>query len=585
MANIPNCGCPWHGLVEGNYLTLEDGKGTRIYYGEGYAGAHLLDFGMPEPEISKEEHDAGMRWSNKALLHISKDGDTAIHGKSIGRTHNEKAGWIYHDSNGDNWLAIVNLHDYDQNEYKLTLRRFGVFVRQAGEQIEYTYFFTLPQSGIERSRVLGFIQAVRKDGAAALFVRHVEQEYVAPIGHIVEVSISGAGSDATVTVSILKNNAQCGGVLTTSETKLPESTSRWVYGFVGVDHERPAYPLCGDVTVSGTADIYEEDNPPEGAIPVKLMIPKEYKYNRRATLSDFMVSAWYNEDNSISYVTADYTQEVKNEYTTSVSGSCSITYSYYPDAGGASICQGGYQSAASGSAEFEYNGAASNYTQAVIKIDGVVMHTYSNTASLTESSSASHSFNEPFTIGPGNTNPNSPRVRTFVDHGGSATISDGTNTINISVGGGVENDFSTDYRQVIGLPIRGLLPVWSDDYITGTEVWRREWMTYGPSSLYSSIVREPGSYVFGKNEETQPARQKLGFAKMSILPTTYNVITYDYIRYDYLKQYIDLSISNKVTTPDGAKTIGSSNFPVGTRFAYNPITKELAVSSKYVFWT
>lgn len=88
-------GCPWHGLVEIDTLTLpnSDQKSWATLNANGDADIVRLASPPSEPNTTSEEIAAGMEWRNYALV----TGKTRIlHGKAMGTNH-----WIYVPSSGN----------------------------------------------------------------------------------------------------------------------------------------------------------------------------------------------------------------------------------------------------------------------------------------------------------------------------------------------------------------------------------------------------------------------------------------------------------------------------------------------------
>lgn len=282
LARYGMWGHPFHGKVSGGQLELPNG--TSIAYPqpagetpEQYGSARALIVpGVPEvartPEQAAADTAAGYAWRNVATL---SGGRNQLWGKPLD-------GWIYIDPAGERWLVRYPA-GWDSTEHDLStplsltfrLSRFGVI---GGDPEHYDYPVTLTdwqQSGdpitwypVDSSDGAAplttaklCLDGLQPDGSAAAIMICKRRGSLAPspigrrpnvdccIRHPLgwlELTISGAGRSATVSLSVLRSRAQ---------TLHHDVSSIAIPGQVGAIYEDSDYQWVASVTPDTPADL------------------------------------------------------------------------------------------------------------------------------------------------------------------------------------------------------------------------------------------------------------------------------------------------------------------------------------------
>lgn len=232
LGRISIMGTPWHGLVQGAKLTLpnavemdypQPSVGT---YPDQAGATHLVRVpGVPDVvrsgEQAAEDAAGGRQWRNVAML---SGAARMLYGKNLN-------GWIYTDPNGDRWRVTVSfaegvLRDFSEPySFNVTLSRFGVLGGAAASHGHSVTITDWQQATPAASWYTGgevtsgalHVHAIQPDGsAAAVMICRLRLEesggvidpyFRYPVGWA-QISISGPGSAATVSISILRSRAQ-----------------------------------------------------------------------------------------------------------------------------------------------------------------------------------------------------------------------------------------------------------------------------------------------------------------------------------------------------------------------------------------
>lgn len=237
----PVWGVPWHGQWRGSLLTLPNGttkswavlaakqatlNGVTSDIPDTFGNAHLVKVpGVPAVTRTADEltadQAAGRDWRNMASL---SGGRQNLHSQNLD-------GWIYIDPNGDRWLARCAEFDEDIEHDRslafagtLTLSRFGVFGGEA-ESYSYPLSFTVATWGFDTAAMMPAIlsfpakvrilrDAYKPDGSAVIGAVHARYANVTSAPNIrrvysfLELSISGPGSAATVSIALIRPYSQ-----------------------------------------------------------------------------------------------------------------------------------------------------------------------------------------------------------------------------------------------------------------------------------------------------------------------------------------------------------------------------------------
>lgn len=242
-------GCPWHGKVAAHKLALPNSEEMDYtqpselsvredahfpacwYYDAAAAGTNHLIVVPDLPAITRTEAQqtadaaAGRQWLTRAVL---SGGRFQLYGKDL-------KGWIYVDPNKDCWLVECDrfwpypkLESAGAINATVRLTRFGVIdlSNPAPDPEQYEYDVTLAAGWL--TGPVGYeaiylqIDALSRTGNKAAIGLHVGTNSPygreVEVGGYLEVSISGAGSDATVTLSVLKTYDDCYSPGETSDT-------------------------------------------------------------------------------------------------------------------------------------------------------------------------------------------------------------------------------------------------------------------------------------------------------------------------------------------------------------------------------
>ena len=223
----PVWGCPWHGPVQSNWLTLPTGQtkawpqpaglqtpapGSTPLYDRAGETHRLALLGVAPVVRSVEEQAVdmakGWQWRTEAILSGAQQ---QLYGTPLN-------GWIYLDPAGDRWLVTcAALHEANEytigpRSFDITLSRFGD-IGQAAEQ--HVYSVSLTDWGLDagtlpdKARLL--VDAIHPAGASAIIMVHERrptQQQIRWPHSFLQLSISGAGADATLAFSVARSRSQ-----------------------------------------------------------------------------------------------------------------------------------------------------------------------------------------------------------------------------------------------------------------------------------------------------------------------------------------------------------------------------------------
>lgn len=218
---VPPWGCPWHGLVRNQQLTLPNGEVIPfpMLGAQWYQRGHTRLVRHPNApqdqrtEAQREIDDAaGRQWWREAII-----SGGSLHGRPLrfGRT------WLYVDPAGHTWLAECDVSLFSETII-VTLSRFGVL---GGTPQRFSYSIARPDLGQDAPE-LAFLSLdialvdSKIDGSGALFGIYGNFRPapgtvfpLAPVGWF-EVQLAGLGSECEVTAATLKTRAQALGEVT-----------------------------------------------------------------------------------------------------------------------------------------------------------------------------------------------------------------------------------------------------------------------------------------------------------------------------------------------------------------------------------
>lgn len=333
-------GHPWHGLCTNGVLALPNGT-TKTYPQPASGDAHVLRVpGVPEvtrtPEEAAADSAAGRTWLNYAILSGSA---CQLYSKALGAGR-----WIYADEAGDRWLVTTTLHGAtvagleSAGTITVTLARFGVV---GGAPATYTHVVTVPALGqdspvlynpavstetiLVKSAISARLVTFNARGGAAAFrlgvdvpvlLRNTQMQF-RPCGWL-EIQISGAGSAALVTLSVLKTRAQ-----TVGESQLTAAlTTTVLYQTVTETTtyvDAAPFPTCGGLRVrytttstfeaelvGGDPDLDVGDTHQALAWPTAEGV---YPITRgtRQHMAEWVIGVGYDVAGTLEYITARYT--------------------------------------------------------------------------------------------------------------------------------------------------------------------------------------------------------------------------------------------------------------------------------------
>jgi len=255
MSNVPPWGCPYHGLIQDNQLTLPNGDTLPCRQPNGFSfergHTHLVQ--VPDaPETTRtidelaEDTASGRQWLDQALISGNQ-----IHGVYIGN-----GAMIYIAPDGSRWLVNASLHGSNAGTTAstVTLRRFGII---GGEPEEYTYAVPVPDlsaesayHGVQPSVVQVRMFHAHPQGKAAVFglfaklVNYIEYAALAWL----ELSLSGPADDCLIGIALIRDAATTDGVLAELDDFGSVSQfTRWlVADSVETGSPASAYPACSD---------------------------------------------------------------------------------------------------------------------------------------------------------------------------------------------------------------------------------------------------------------------------------------------------------------------------------------------------
>lgn len=225
--SLPTWGCPWHGLVRAGVLTLPNGQ-TKAYPSpppnERRTGDTFLVQvpGVPEvvrtPEEQAADTAAGRQWWNKAII---SSGKFLLYGKSVD-------GWVYCDPDGARWrvdgLTFEPLSG-NAGSWPVKLVRFGEF---RGDEESYSHTVALGNLGQSTPTLTNVSQTtlqvrdIAPDGSRALLAIVAQRgifsggglwpdgsaaRWMPALGWL-ELTISGKGAEAVLSLSVLHTRAQ-----------------------------------------------------------------------------------------------------------------------------------------------------------------------------------------------------------------------------------------------------------------------------------------------------------------------------------------------------------------------------------------
>jgi len=217
---VPPWGCPWHGLVRDNQLTLPNGEVMTfpMQGGEWYQRGHtrlIRHPGAPADERTEAQIEAdialGRQWWREAIISAG-----TLHGRPL----NYLRPWFYIDPAGRTWRVECDISLFSE-AVEITLTRFGVL---SGQPVTYRYTIPRPDLGQDEPvvDVLGLELALvdsTADGGKALmgFSGRLgptpgQVFPFVPLGWV-EVTLAGPGSDCQCAVRVVKTRAQALGAV------------------------------------------------------------------------------------------------------------------------------------------------------------------------------------------------------------------------------------------------------------------------------------------------------------------------------------------------------------------------------------
>lgn len=218
---VPPWGCPWHGLVRNQQLTLPNGEVITFplpgasWYRRGHTRL-VRHPNAPQDERTEAQRQAdeaaGRQWWREAII-----AGGALHGRPMPAGFS----WIYIDPAGHSWLVECDVSLFTDT-ITVALSRFGV---QGGAPLNFTYSLPRPDLGQEEPELAFLAMDIwlvesKPDGSAALFCisgnfRPNDGQVFpwAPVGWF-EVQLAGLGSECEMSAATLKTRAQALGEVT-----------------------------------------------------------------------------------------------------------------------------------------------------------------------------------------------------------------------------------------------------------------------------------------------------------------------------------------------------------------------------------
>ena len=314
MSNdLPIWGCPWHGKIQGGRLELPDGTEAQ-HNGEplqvrqpgglvNFLSGKCTPVSMPGATGSDESEpdENGQHFRKTALLASDQ-----VNGIEL-----PAGSWIYHDSDGENWLITCNLHGFSPASpnsvlRSITARPFGR-IAQPGQEppAPVTRFFTAPQvvTNLNWSAISPryFQVASSQTGSRVCFGLYVVQ---GPQGHVprafLELELSGPGNDLTITPRWAKTFEEAGG--TPGGGSIPYRDYRYTTELTGwIEVTPPAeYPSCGGLWESKTNYVETDD-----VISLSLWVRSAIAPGSHVadfSFYDVAIGAFYNDAGQIDFI-------------------------------------------------------------------------------------------------------------------------------------------------------------------------------------------------------------------------------------------------------------------------------------------
>lgn len=244
-ANVPPWGCPWHGLVErlsssSAHINLPNGqtKTWPVYALDGDATCDTVLVRVPgvppverTPEEQAADDAAGRQWWNQAILGGSAQ---RLHGRAIN-------GWVYCDPAGRRWR--VSKISGTSGSYTVELQLFGELGRaaeiysypvsvadmgQSTPSLNNLETLTLKLRDVcpDGSRALYAVRGTRPLTSAPQWPPQTEARWIPALGWL-EMSISGPGESATISLEVLVTRAQAVGVFEHDTGTRPDTIQYW----------------------------------------------------------------------------------------------------------------------------------------------------------------------------------------------------------------------------------------------------------------------------------------------------------------------------------------------------------------------
>lgn len=341
-AKLTGFGHPFHGLVESGQLTLPNSQ--TISYPQPSSGDtyHVKVPGIAPisrtPEQQSLDTAAGYQWWNEAIM---SGAERQLYGTSM------QGRWIYIDGNGDRWAVEFPEQAYSIDvpfSETVSLYRFGHF-SPAEERYDYTASLSdlgqsapdIPEMGGSVTSGSIFVVSTTPSGDQAILVIAAMNSSdpfgkYTPLGYLL-LSITGAGSAANLTLSVLRDRSQTIGSY--SDQAFPSATTKYAAFYTQVSETFANVPGCGNKlvereTTPHTTGWQSDTNHPDVGPTAFFSVLDQPNGTMWSSLSGKIIAMWF-DGTTIEEIVLDMHAEAT--ITTglpslSVSGSVITTYTY-----------------------------------------------------------------------------------------------------------------------------------------------------------------------------------------------------------------------------------------------------------------